>query len=322
MADKLTLWSRAARSYTFALSAVPYLLGAFLASVKYELNLKDTLLGLIGVILIHASFNLLDDYHDWSSGMVKAYKDPETPQNTRVHKAFYLEQNLISKPDVCIAIGYCWIVAALIGAYLAYVVNFYIFQIAVVGAFFAFAYMLPPFEFNSKGLGELTIGIIFGPLIMNGAYIAAGGNPFDNICIISSVIMGILVANTAHTHSILDYESDLKNNKKTLSVCLLSRDKAVWIQLVLYIFAFLVLFLGVVNGTYPKETLMVLFTLPLAVELNELMFNKETEHKLWYGPVTHLKDNVDNFFMLRLCVARNIVIFFAFLLGLSYYLYS
>lgn len=322
MSDKLTLWSKAARSYTFALSATPFILGAFLASVNYAFNMKFAILGLIGITLVHASFNLLDDYHDWVSGMVETYKNPETPQNTRLHKAFYLEENLISKKDTIFAVGFCWVMALLIAVFLAYMVGYIIFQIAILGAVLAIAYTLPPLELNKKGLGELTIGLIFGPLIMNGAYIIAGGNAFDNICVISSIIMGILIATTAHTHSILDYESDLKNNKRTLSVCLLSRDKAVWIQLVLYIWAFLVLFLGVVNGTYPKETLMALFTFPLAIELNQLMLNNETEDKLWYGPITHLKNDIDNFFMLRLCLARNIVIFFALYLGLAYYLYS
>lgn len=322
MADRLTLWYKASRGYTFGLSVVPYILGSVLASVNYGFNLQYFTLGLIGIILVHASFNLLDDYQDWISGKVQTYKEPDFPQNTRLHKAFYLEEKIISPKEVLFMVGYCWTIALFIGLFLAYMISYCLIQIAMLGAFLAMAYTLKPLELNSKGLGELTIGLIFGPLIMSGAYIIAGGNALDKVCLVSSVIMGILIANTAHTHSILDYEADLKNDKRTLSVCLLSKDKAIYIQLVLYIWAYLVLFLGVVNGTYPREVLLALFTLPLTVELNEYMFNKETEPKLWYGPITHLKDNMDNFFMLRLCMARNVVIFFAFLLGFTYYLYS
>ena len=134
--------------------------------------------------------------------------------------------------------------------------------------------------------------------------------------------MGILIANTAHTHSILDFEADLKNNKRTLSVCLLDKNKAIYIQLLLYVWTYLFLFLGISYGIYPAESLLALFTLPLAIELNELMFNEINDSKLWYGPVTQLRDNVDNFFMLRLCLARNIVMFFAFFLALTCYLYG
>lgn len=320
--DSITLWFKAARGYTFALSVVPYLLGAFLASVNYDFNLKYSFLGLIGIILLHASFNLLDDYLDWVSGKVEKYKNPDFPQNTRLHKAFYIEEKLISPKEVLGAIGFCWAVAAFIGIFLTFEVSYCILQIAMLGAVLALAYVVPPIELNSKGLGELTIGLIFGPLLMTGAYIVAGGGLFDNVCIVSSLIMGILIANTAHTHSILDYDADIQNNKRTLSVCLLSKDKAIWIQLVLYVWAFLILFLGIANGTYPREALLALFTFPLTVELNELMLNNITESKLWYGPITQLKDNMDKFFMLRLCMARNIVIFFAFLLGFTYYLYN
>ncbi|MBR1754884.1 prenyltransferase [bacterium] len=322
MSDRLTLWYRAARGYTFGLSAIPYILGAFLASVNYAFNLRYCTLGLIGVLLVHASFNLLDDYHDWVSGMVESYKESESPKNTRLNKAFYLEEGLISPKELMFAIGFCWTVALFIGIFLAFTVSFTVLQIAFVGALFAMAYTIPPVELNKKGLGELTIGIIFGPLVMMGAYIVAGGGFCDSVCIISSLIIGILIANTAHTHSILDFEADLKNDKRTLSVCLLSKNKAIFIQLVLYVWAFLLLFLGIVYKIFPREALLTLFTFPLAVELNELMFNEETEHKLWYGPITQLKNNIDNYFMLRLCMARNVVMFFAFLLGLTYYLYS
>ena len=60
MSDSLTLWYRASRGYTFGLSAIPYLLGSFLASINYAFNLKFCVLGLIGIVLVHASFNLLD----------------------------------------------------------------------------------------------------------------------------------------------------------------------------------------------------------------------------------------------------------------------
>jgi 1,4-dihydroxy-2-naphthoate octaprenyltransferase len=322
MSDKITLWFKAARSYTFGLSIVPYVLAAFLSSVNYNFNLKYSVLGLIGVVLIHASFNLLDDYQDWISGKVDSYKNPEIPQNTRLGKAFYLEEKIFSPKKVLFAVGFCWIVALFIGAFLAYMISYCLIQIAMIAGLFALCYTLPPIELNSKGLGELTIGFIFGPLLMSGAYVVAGGAAFDNVCIISSIIMGILIANTAHTHSILDYEADLKNDKRTLSVCLLSKDKSIYIQLVLYVWAFLVLFLGVVNGTYPKESLLVLLVFPLTVELNELMFNNVVEAKLWYGPVAQLKNKADNFFMLRLSLARNVVIFTAILLGVTYYLYS
>lgn len=322
MSDSLTLWYRASRGYTLGLSAVPYLLGSFLASINYAFNLKFCVLGLIGVLLVHASFNLLDDYQDWVSGMVKSYKDPQSPQNTRLHKAFYLEEGLISTKELLFAVGFCWTVALFIGLFLAWLEGAIIIQLASVGALCAMAYTLPPAELNTKGLGELTIGFIFGPLIVNGAYIVAGGGHFDGICIISSIIMGILIANTAHTHSILDYEADLKNNKRTLSVCLLNKNKAIYIQLLLYVWTYLFLFLGISYKIYPVESLLALFTLPLAVELNELMFNETVESKLWYGPVTQLKDNIDNYFMLRLCLARNIVLFFALFLALTCYLYG
>ncbi|MBQ9688827.1 prenyltransferase [bacterium] len=322
MSDNLNLWLNAARSYTLSLSAIPYLLGAFLASVKYNCNMEFVVLGLLGVLLIHASINMLDDYHDWTSGMVKAYNDPETPQNTRKHKAYYLEQGLFSPKKVLFGVGFCWTMAILIGLFLAWQVGFVVIQIAALGALLAIAYTLPPLELNQKGLGELTIGIIFGPLVTLGAYAVAGGNITDGVCIFSSVIMGILIANVAHTHSILDFEADLKNNKRTLSVCLLSKNKAIYIQLLLYILAYLILFWAIDLDIFTKKSLLALFTLPLALELNELLFHKDNEPKLWYGPITHLKDNEDNYFMLRICMARNIVIFFAFFLALTYYLYG
>lgn len=322
MSDNLTLWYKAARGYTLSLSVIPYLLGTILASINYELNLKNSVLGLIGVLLVHASFNLLDDYNDWTSGKVEQDENKDNQKNSRSHKAFYLKEKLISQKELLFSIIFCQITGLFIGIFLAYTTGFIILQLAAIGALFAIGYTLPPLDLNTRGLGELAIGIIFGPLIVTGSYVVAGGGNYDSLCILSSIIIGILIANTAHTHSILDYEKDLKNNKRTLSVCLLSKNKAIYIQLLLYIWAFLFLFLGIVYGIYPKETFLCLFILPLAVELNSLMFNDEIEPKLWYGPISQMKNYNDNYFMLRLCLARNIVTFFALFLSIICYLYG
>lgn len=321
--NRFSLWFMISRGYSLILSVIPYFLAVCLASARYDINFQYSFLGLLGVVLVQAAINMLDDYRDWTSGNVRAYKENVTiVENSRSHKCFYLEQNIISSKTLLFAIIFCCTIASLIGIYLAFMCGFIIIQIAMLGALLAISYSLPPFNLNSKGLGELAIGIIFGPLIVSGAYIVAGGNPFDGVNLISSFIVGILIANVAHTHSIMDYDADIKNNKNTLAVCLLNKHKAIFFQLLLYVWAYLFLILGIVYDILPIQSLLTLLIFPYAVELNELMMNEDTTQKLWMGPITRLKDDKDNYFMLRLCLSRNIVLFFSILLALTYYLYD
>ncbi len=322
---KLNLWLNIGRRYTLPNSVMPYILAVILASKHYPINYLMVFLGLIGVMLVHMSINMLDDYFDWKKGAVAEYKKlVQRGIIVITNKCFYLEQNLVSAESVLIVALIYDLIASIIGLYIFTKVGISVLIIAFITGVVGLFYSAPPFRLSYYGLGEPIIGLIFGPMIMFGAYITAGG-VLDKTILFSSVIIGLIVANIAHTHAIMDFDSDVEVGKKSFPILFKSKDNAIIVQLIIYLLAFLVLIFGVFIGIYPKASLIVLLVIPKTIALVKMMKTSDKEKKPWMGYIPNweqIKLNGSDWFMLRLNLSINIVIDFIILLGITYYLFG
>lgn len=323
--EKIKLWVAIGRGYTLPQSIIPYIFAVVLASKQCSVNWFLSLLGLIGVVLVHASVNMLDDYFDWKKGAVEKYKKLLSEgMQARTHKCFYLEQNLTTTKTVLLVALSMDAVACLLGLYIALKVGFSVILIALGAGIMGFFYSAPPVKLSYRGLGELAIGIIFGPLLMAGAYITAGAN-FDMPILYASLILGLLIANIAHTHAIMDFDSDVEVGKTSLATAFKTRDNAILVQGLIYGFAYLILAVGILTKVYPLASILAFATLPKAFALVKLMKTQEKEKKLWMGIIENwksLQKEGSDWFMLRLCLSRNIVTDLVLILGITYYLFG
>lgn len=320
--EKIKLWLIIGREYTLHQSILPYIFAVVIASKNYSINIVLSFLGLIGVVLAHMSVNMLDDYFDWKKGAVEEYKKLiEKGLKARTHKCFYLEDGLTTPETVLKVALLMDFVAILIGLYIAKNVGIIVLILAGFAGFLGFFYSAPPIKLSYRGLGEISIGIIFGPLLMIGAYITAGGM-IDKTILFSSIIFGLLIANIAHTHAIMDFPSDIKSDKKSLAVICGTQKNAIFLQLLVYIISFIMVVLGVINRAYPVSSLIVLFLIPKSYALVKMMTNDYKKKSLWIGILEdwdrHVKEGSD-WFMMRLCLSRNIVSDFVMILGITCY---
>lgn len=318
--EKAFFWFKAARLYTVATSVVPYLFAVFLASQKVDVNVLLSVLGFIGVVLAHLSINLLDDYFDWKKGAVEEYKKLlEVGMQARTHKCYYLEDKTATLNQLLAAIATMDFIACVCGFIIYLKVGWSVVLIAALAGFFAFFYSASPFKWSYRGLGEPVIGIIFGPLIMFGAYITAGAQ-IDSRLILSSIILGIIIANIAYTHAIMDYDSDVKVGKKSFPIRFGSKENAITFLGVFYLLAYLLVMVGIILKIYPLVSMIVFITLPKALALVKLMNTEDRTPKFWMGIMENwqkLKAEGSDWFMLRLCLSRNLVVDFVILLGIS-----
>src|SRR5574344_1272565 len=230
IAERIKLWLIIGREYTLHQSILPYIFACIIAAKNYHIHLMLCILGLVGVVLAHVSVNILDDYFDWKKGAVEEYKKLiEKGLKARTHKCFYLEDGLTTPETVLKVALLMDFVAILIGLYIAKNVGIIVLILAGFAGFLGFFYSAPPIKLSYRGLGEISIGMIFGPLLMMGTYITAGGI-FDKTIAYSSVNYGTLIANIAHTHAIMDFPSDIKTEKKSLPTLLGSQDLAIFVQ--------------------------------------------------------------------------------------------
>jgi 1,4-dihydroxy-2-naphthoate octaprenyltransferase len=323
--EKINLWRAIARDYTLSQTLIPYFFAILLAVKNYQVDYFLSFLGLVGVMLVHMSVNILDDYFDWKSGAVEEYKRLiNKGEQAKTHKCFYLEEGLTSHKSLLKVALTMDFVAVLLGFYIFLKVGFAIIIIALITALIGFFYSAPPFRLSYRGLSELAIGIVFGPLLLSGAYITAGGK-IDATILFASIIVGILVANVSFTHCIMDFKSDSNVGKTSLATLLKSPQNAIILLSILYVTVYLLVLAGIYLNIFPFASVLTFIMLPVNAALIKLMKNSDKTKKFWMGPLGNwdyvVKEGSD-WFMLRLCLSRNISAEFIIILGLTYYFFK
>ena len=179
-----------------------------------------------------------------------------------------------------------------------------------------------PLKLGFRGLGELVIFLMFGPLMMSGIYYAITGGLDWKITWLS-IAVGLLVTNIVYTHSVLDSVPDAKMGKKTMAHLMGTGKGQIVLSAIINVVPYLMVVLGVVLSQLHPAYLAVLIVLPMSLwlvgSLNDFVADKEVriEPKPWMGPMgdfeAYRKAGID-WFLLRWLLARNIVMFFCAIL--------
>ena len=175
-----------------------------------------------------------------------------------------------------------------------------------------------PLKLGFRGLGELVIFLMFGPLLMTGAYYAITGTLNWKIVDLS-IAVGLLVTNIVYSHSVLDAIPDKKMGKKTMAHLMGSKGGQITFSAALNTLPYIIVVIGVICGQMHPAYLAVLLVLPVSLwlvkSLNDFVNGREVpaEPKKWMGPMgdweAYKKAGID-WFLLRWLTARNIVTFF------------
>jgi 1,4-dihydroxy-2-naphthoate octaprenyltransferase len=199
-------------------SAVPYIAGAILASGPTRWDVFA--LGLAAVVFTHLSANLMNDVADDANTV-----DRQDPR----YFGFFGGSQLIQEG---VLTGRAYLVGAVAcGCLAALAVVAAAWQTGAweVVAYFAailllgWAYSHPPAKLSSRGLGELTIFLLFGPAcVVGGAYLQQGGWPGVAAWWVS-VPMGLLTTAILVTNEVPDAAIDAAGGKRTLVVRLGAR---------------------------------------------------------------------------------------------------
>jgi 1,4-dihydroxy-2-naphthoate octaprenyltransferase len=132
--------------------------------------------------------------------------------------------------------------------------------IGIGGAFF---YHAPPLKLSYRGLGELTVGALYGPLICSGAYLVQRGSITSEMILVS-MPLGLLIGNFLLINEFPDYQADKSTGKRTLVVWL-GRTAAARLYALVVAAAMLLLVLLPFLGGTPTTVWLGLVALPSAV---------------------------------------------------------
>jgi 1,4-dihydroxy-2-naphthoate octaprenyltransferase len=231
-------WLRAIRLRFLLASVIAVSNGIALAFWKNkQIDLSDAVLTFVGVICLHASIDLLNDYWDYKRGIDTATRRTKFSGGTGV-----LPENLL-KPGNVYSVGLIFLlIGTLIGMY------FVVIRGIVIALLLGFAILAVYFYSTSivnLGLGEAFVAIK-GTLIVVGSYYVQTWSIGVGVVFVG-IIMGILSASVLFVNSFPDYQADRSRGRRTL-VILLGRQRAVkifpWIILCTYVLIIAGIFLG------------------------------------------------------------------------------
>jgi 1,4-dihydroxy-2-naphthoate octaprenyltransferase len=312
----LRFWYRNARPHALPQSLLPALLAVCFAVHKADFSVWLAALAVAGVGCGHLAANLFDDYFDFLQRRTD-YRDTLKHEGfrARIGKCLYLTSGEANIGQLLRCALVFMTAALLLGAVILYWRGVFILVIAGVTAALALSYSGPPLRLSYRGLGELTIGCIFGPLNMTGTYYAACGE-IDRTLILFSVPIGLLVMNIVYVHSILDFVADKKIGKQTLAVALNRTTAMLGVLFLVLFLPYLMIAVGIWREDLPRAWAALLLTLPMAVALWRMMRayvrdpEKQFAPRLWMGPMTgwrRIEAIGIGWFMIRWLLARNLL---------------
>jgi 1,4-dihydroxy-2-naphthoate octaprenyltransferase len=261
--NTLKYWLLAARPWSFAMSAISVTVGAVLASAHGHFSIFLYLLTVIGIVFIHAGGNLLNDYFDVTGGI-----DSLQAGTARYRPHPLLEGKLTPRGVRNAAVAFLF-VGGTLGIVLTLMCGWPVFVIGVLGAFGAVAYTAPQVGYKYVALGELGVFLIWGPLMVEGAYFVQTGR-LDLEPALVSLPLGILVAQTLLANNMRDIEHDTGRGFKTVAT-LLGETGSLTLYLLLMGVAYGAVAVMVFLGPLTRWSLLVFLSVPLAIRLlNEM----------------------------------------------------
>jgi 1,4-dihydroxy-2-naphthoate octaprenyltransferase len=219
-----------------------------------QIDISDAVLTFVGVICLHASIDLLNDYWDYKRGIDTATRRTKFSGGTGV-----LPENLL-KPGNVYSVGLIFLlIGTLIGMY------FVVIRGIMIALFLGFAILAVYFYSTSivnLGLGEAFVAIK-GTLIVVGSYYVQTSSIGVGVVYVG-VILGILSASVLFVNSFPDYQADRSRGRRTL-VILLGRQRAVKIFPWMILCTYVLIIAGIFLGYLKIYSLASLLSAPFAV---------------------------------------------------------
>ena len=251
----LNSWLRAIRIRFLLASVIAVSNGLAIAYWKAgQIDPVNALLTYVGVIFLHASVDLLNDYWDHKRGIDEMTTRTKFSGGTGV-----LPDKLLS-PRAVYSAGIVFLILG--GAIGVYFVALKGITIAVILGFAVVAIYFYSTSIVNAGLGELFVGIK-GAMIVIGAYYVQSGQ-LDFAASLAGTIVGLLSATVLFVNSFPDYAADKAGGRRTL-VIMIGKNRAAKALPVFFVAAYCLVIAAVLTGHAKVYALVSLASIPLSI---------------------------------------------------------
>ncbi|MGI0057160.1 MAG: prenyltransferase [Nitrosarchaeum sp.] len=252
----LSIWLRVIR--------VRFLLASVIAvSVGLAINWRhnsiidplSAILTFVGVMALHASVDLLNDYWDYKRGIDTVTKRTKMSGGTGV-----LPEGLL-KPSTVYRAGIGFLILGTVIGFYFVLTNGII--IAVILGFAILSIYFYSTKIVDAGLAEFFVAVK-GAMIVLGTYFIQS-NQITIESILGGMIIGVLSSLVLFIASFPDHDADKSKGRKTL-VILVGKEKAVSLFWIFPVISYFMIILGISIGVFPILSLITLFSIPILVK--------------------------------------------------------
>ena len=247
------VWVKTSRPFTLTAAISPVLVGTALAGYEGTFNLLTFLATLFSCLFLQIGTNFFNEYFDYRYGL-----DHEGSLGSTT----VIFRNEMSADQVRAGGIISFVIAALLGLLLIFLIGPVIILFGVAGLLIAYFYSAKPFKFASRGLGDILVYIAMGFLMTWGSYYVQI-HQWSWHAFAASVPVGFLVTSILNMNNVRDYQDDLAVNKRTLPVRFGVKFGQRF-HAALLMGSYVVTTLFALTGLLPFTSLLVWLSFPLA----------------------------------------------------------
>jgi len=252
----ISVWLRVIRVRFLLASVIAVLVGLALNwSQNGSIEYFDAILTFAGVMALHASVDLLNDYWDFKRGI-----DTKTTRTKMSGGTGVLPEGLLKPSSVYRAGVFFLVLGALIGSY--FVITYGIL-IAIILGFAILSIYFYSTKIVDSGLGEFFVAVKGSMIVIGTFYIQSGEVNIESI--LAGIVIGTLSSLVLFIASFPDHDADKSKGRKTL-VITVGKEKARKLFWIFPLFAYGVIMIGVVLNHLPVFTLISLMSFPLIIK--------------------------------------------------------
>jgi 1,4-dihydroxy-2-naphthoate octaprenyltransferase len=203
----------ATRPWSFTMSLISVTVGTLLAAEEGPIGWTWFAVTALGITLFHAAANVINDYYD------TLYKIDQPDSPTAKYRSQPILSGMLTPRQLLWEAVILFALTFTIGLTTAFIRSYHVLWIGIIGLLTSIYYTAGPVKFKYRALGEFAVFMMWGPLMVEGAY-AVQRQALSVKALYISIPFGILVALVLFANNMRDIDYDSRQNVKTLSIVL------------------------------------------------------------------------------------------------------
>jgi len=252
----ISVWLRVIRVRFLLASIIAVSVGLALHwSQNGSVDILDLVLTFAGVMALHASVDLLNDYWDFKRGI-----DTKTTRTKMSGGTGVLPEGLL-KPSSVYRAGVAFlIIGSLIGSYF---VMTHGILIAIILGFAILSIYFYSTKIVDSGLGEFFVAVKGSMIVIGTFFIQSGEVNVESI--LAGIVVGTLSSLVLFIASFPDHDADKSKGRKTL-VIVVGKKKAINLFWIFPLISYVAIIIGVSASLFPVLSLITLLSFPLIIK--------------------------------------------------------